>query len=82
MLMCNLGAFLFVLSLRPGVQTSSLQLWTSIWISGPFQAPLTLGGLPKPAAQYIAGLNKPAAKSEEWTQLCVEKEIQSKAGSN
>jgi len=34
----------------------------------PFQAPLTLGGLPKPTAQQIAGLSTPAEKAEDWTE--------------
>lgn len=37
----------------------------------PYQAPLTLGGLPKPTAQQVAELSTPAQKLEDWTERSV-----------
>lgn len=44
-------------------------------------SPINFRWAPK-IAQYVAGLEKPAEKSEEWTELCVKSENQIKAGSN
>lgn len=36
-----------------------------------FQAPFTLGGLPKPTAQQVAELSTPTQKLEDLTQMSV-----------